>query len=106
MKDHFKRLRDKKGVHTTEADNNKKRPLSEKEKAIKELIITPHAVIVPASAILLDKRIKDAETHNRTKERYFISRKQIKKTHNFKQRILEKDKTKQKKERRFVEIAA
>lgn len=90
MKDHFKNLSgDRKG-------------LSPKKQAMRELIVTPHAVIISASAIRLEKRIKDAEKHNRGKERYFTAQQQTQKTLNFEQRTLEKHKTRQKKERRMA----
>jgi hypothetical protein len=72
--------------------------LSEDEKvmAVKDL----HKIGFTITTIT--ERIKDAEKHNRGKERYFTAQQQTQKTLNFEQRTLEKHKTRQKKERRMA----
>jgi len=94
MKDYFKNLR------------KKPQDLSSREQAVAELVVNPHAVIVPAKALRIEKQLKTGKKHHRTGEVRTAIREQKKSVTNYQQRLLEKDKTKQKKERRFVEIAA
>ena len=94
MKDFFLNLTTPKGR------DGKDRKLSGKKQAMRELIVTPHAVIIAATAIRLDKRKQAAEKHNRRKEATLTENKQIHSTHNFEQRLLEKQKTRQKTTRR------